>query len=690
MLLLENAASIPVEELVRNIEKLLKENTEVKSLYVCQYEALHRVFKEFLRKKRVRGIIQMPTGSGKTILAAAIIIGILNYYERINNNTKILVLFLTPRIVIKTQAHERFKNIVGKIVKKARILEASSSIELCSEVKKFLGAIKHKSIEIYLGKLRHLQSTDNPNILIIITTPQLLNNIFRTNKDCLKLLTNNIEILIVDEAHTVYIGKTTSKTMREFVKSGIPFVIGLTATPIYESRKLFGEILYNKLSRELMDGKVLAKTLRIISYRTTIWNLYPKNKTSVVIKNDPWQYAIYERAEKYSEIIIKILEKIKNKYLDGRMPKTLILAPNVREANMFYKILGAKLKGVVVYKAHYQASRAHKQIESFKKARTAILITVNMADIGFDDPELEVLVLARPIVNPVAYTQLRGRVLRKPVSKDNLKNVYGAIIVDLVGYESKDKLEKLVSKVEQGLINKMYFENAVKELKGLNVTPEARAKVKVKYVREYRVGIEEEQELEGKIDNIVDKLLKRFQIEFTKEYIILWKVNKYTKDELYSINLRQFIKTYGLSRRHVKKDILSDLREKLKKEILKELKQYSNILFTEKVSRVVVARISDELITKVENYINSYAYSEKYGAIFLIASYVEKILAGESSSFNYKGRIVNLTLERRGHKRYIIVKVGVSGRKKKARIKIIFPIEKTINKLINVLNNLVR
>jgi superfamily II DNA or RNA helicase len=89
----------------------------------------------------------------------------------------------------------------------------------------------------------------------------------------------------------------------------------------------------------------------------------------------------------------------------------------------------------LVRTAHYREEDPIDVIRWFRDTDRGILITVNMADIGFDVPDLEVLVLARRFTSPVAYTQVRGRVLRKPPNTEAgvRKAANGAVLVDLAG-----------------------------------------------------------------------------------------------------------------------------------------------------------------------------------------------------------------------------------------------------------------
>lgn len=461
-------------------------------LHGVQREALLRVLKEMIYRDRVRGIVQLPTGSGKTILAAMIIAILEAYYRKLGYEEGITSLFLTPRIVIRRQVFETFRKIIKSATKGVGIIEIRSSRDFCAKLS---------------GGHPLVRAT-----LVYIVTPQLLLRVYRGRKKCWGSLRERVHAVIIDEAHTYYVGKEASKAVEDLVKSDVPIVLGLTATPIRDSISLIGDLLYYKHSSELMDGNVLAKGLVLKVYRTRLGEFRPIHEFGREKLDDPWLYAIRERASRYAEMVVEILNNFRESYLGRtRYPKALVVAPNSREADMLYEELcnrllagvnrgSSSVGGRLVFVAHYGVNDAHEQIREFKRVSEGVLVAVNMVDIGFDDPNLEVMILARPIRSPIAYAQLRGRVLRRPRPAEmgnttNLKAVYGAFIVDLVGEEDKRVLEERVPLVERGYYGKDEFGLAIVELKGVErgMIREAEARVYTEYAYELRIGQGEER-----------------------------------------------------------------------------------------------------------------------------------------------------------------------------------------------------
>jgi len=146
--------------------------------------------------------------------------------------------------------------------------------------------------------------------------------------------------------------------------------------------------------------------------------------------------------------------------------------------------------GCAHYKMGPSNEEAKKNIDEFKKSDGGILVTVNMADMGFDDRNLEVLVMARRIKTPVAYVQIRGRVLRKCDTNDprNIKRQKGyAVLVDLARSAEEHEKKEIIEQVEEGGFSSqgVYADLAgVFEKEGVK---EVEASVEVKPLRTFSV-----------------------------------------------------------------------------------------------------------------------------------------------------------------------------------------------------------
>jgi superfamily II DNA or RNA helicase len=262
--------------------------------------------------------------------------------------------------------------------------------------------------------------------VITLVTPQLLNRFLKNlNKYDLNPM-DVVRAVVLDEVHHTYWGPEIGESIRSVLSlENIKFALGLSATPTKEAEQSLGGIIYSCPTKKAMNSGILVSDLKIYSTRTEVRNIRIEEQTFKWIPNE-WNVAIYERAEEYAEKILKVLEKEALQPLSHRIPKTLVVAANVKEADEIKRRLYEQIKSKcnrqpdnLVFIAHYGVGRgkATRVIRNFKQKKEGILITVNMADMGFDDKNLEVLTIARPVSSPTGYVQIRGRVLRKPDQK---------------------------------------------------------------------------------------------------------------------------------------------------------------------------------------------------------------------------------------------------------------------------------
>ncbi|MEM2290898.1 MAG: DEAD/DEAH box helicase family protein [Candidatus Korarchaeum sp.] len=460
-------------------------------LYSAQKRALMKVLLKVKESETVTGILQMPTGSGKTLLVAALMLAVYRdellkskLLKRFGLERGVILLFLTPRSVLRQQTYDRVKKIVeGSLHIPVNILEPMGGDRL--------------------GYISQLRSATG----VVITTPQMIGSILRRRKERRMLFEQVFSpcIIVLDEAHVYYVGEKM-KRLIDYLKrrSKAKLVLGLTATPTCESIKLLGDIVFRYSSLEAMAEGVLIPRLRVVRYSTLIEDLKPECASD---ERDGWKFAVYERAERYAEKIVE--EAVELGKTAGRLPKLLIVSVNTTEADLISRYLHEHIERCglpfTVFKAHYREPDARGLIEEFKhSADPAILITVNMADIGFDDPDLDMLVIARPLRSPVAYVQVRGRVLRRPISEDSVKKKLGyAVIIDLTGEAVKHEKREVIERVEGGIYGEEEFRNAERELRGEGEVVKAHAKIQVSSRSEFIVSPTVDAEISFNPDDTV-------------------------------------------------------------------------------------------------------------------------------------------------------------------------------------------
>ena len=206
---------------MQNIAKSDYKNT-FKQLKVYQYPVVHKALSTIERTPLGNMMIQMPTGSGKTRVAMEIIC------EFINNQTdkKVDVLWLAHSSELLEQARACF-----------------------IEIWNFIGK-KDISIINLWGNVRGYPHSENNSM--IFAGFEKLHNALKKNKNSLDHYSENLKLIIVDEAHRAI--APTYKHVIESMSGLNANVIGLSATPI-RGNTIESESLKDFFDNELITIK---------------------------------------------------------------------------------------------------------------------------------------------------------------------------------------------------------------------------------------------------------------------------------------------------------------------------------------------------------------------------------------------------------------------------------------------------
>ncbi|RLF35814.1 MAG: hypothetical protein DRN03_04605 [Thermoplasmata archaeon] len=474
----------PVDEVIEGFDDLLRKNCGFRGLNPVQERALREIIRK-IEDGHTRGIIALPTGTGKTVLAACLLRWILARSEELRGAC---ILFLAPRLVILKQV-ATIMDMAGICATGFHKVFRDLPITLCPLTEDVYPYEKGE-------ELLSLLKFNRPHSLCVIAiTPQLLWAIHKDSKKWRRLLRNmsRVKVIIMDDVHHTYNGEASQDVVREVIDN-VEYVIGLSATPTNEAVANVGGLLTCRPIEEAMRLGVLVKGIKFCVYDTEV------EKRGIRKPFDEWKVCIRRRARQYAEKIIKTIDEIRKSTDRDRVPKTAVACPNIKEANILYEILREKLGEENVHIAHYKSQEIGERdpaeiISRFRKRKGGVLISVSMIDIGFDDRDLEVLVLARPIRNPISYVQLVGRVLRTPSEETrawNVKSRLGyCVVVDLtsslyrlVGENNLQGFFELSESIMKGLEKAKKFEDDLRGDKRKDrEIPEVDANVRVTHIK---------------------------------------------------------------------------------------------------------------------------------------------------------------------------------------------------------------
>ena len=369
-----------------------------------QIEAWESIAENYDKGKRAF-LMEMATGTGKTVLASLII----SRFLRTNNAQN--VLFLVDRKSLATQTKNTFEKLLRGV----------------------------SAVGTYWGSNRKNLTGSN----VVVATIQSL--MLHGARD---FSPGYFDLIIHDEAHRSIYSPEARAAVDHFVGAT---KIGLTATPRDFLKNIDTDKLAEKDPRKL-ERRVQRDTYRyfgcddgVATFRYTIQDgvaqkflippKYHKMNTSIT------QQALSDEGitdlsdvelEEGESIKIRDLEKkvhfpVRNRRTmeefleyalrtpDGEIGKTLIFAVSQDHALALEKILN-ELKpeygGRFAMTITSRVPGAHDIAKDFAKDTNKlprIGVTVDMLATGFDCPEILNILLARPIFDPITYQQIKGR-----------------------------------------------------------------------------------------------------------------------------------------------------------------------------------------------------------------------------------------------------------------------------------------
>ena len=242
--------------------------------------------------------------------------------------------------------------------------------------------------------------------------------------------------IIVDECHLVNPKEGMYKKFFEVVNCKI---LGLTATPYRLSSSqefgamlkfitrtrpaIFKEVIYHVQVSTLLDMGYLSK-LNYYPMNPTGWNeLNLKVNTTGADYTDRSVQREYERIDFYS-FLVHIVQRLVNNQKTGiKREGILVFTRFLKEAER----LTYSISGCAIVSGDTPKGEREKILEAFKAGEISVVANVGVLTTGFDYPELDTVVMARPTMSLAMWYQIVGRAIRPHPNKE------AGWIVDLCG-----------------------------------------------------------------------------------------------------------------------------------------------------------------------------------------------------------------------------------------------------------------
>ena len=337
-----------------------------------------------------KGIVVLPTGTGKTFLSA---------FDTLNVSGRIL--FIVHRLDILTQSRDAFEKIYPNE---------------------------------NLGLLTGEETYNVTNSKVLFASKDSLRNpvILKSFKQ------DEFDYIIVDE---VQHGQAPSYLSVLNYFSANFFMLGLTATPDRMDRKDIFELFdYQKIFEYTLNDAIDNGFL--VPY--TYYGL----KDNIDYTNIRYNGNKYNVADLDKTLIIKDRnEKIYEEYLSkGNGNKALGFCCSIKHANSMAKFFCDK--GIPAIAITSETINREQVIKDYRNSLYSIAFTVDLFNEGVDFPDLRVLLFLRPTESKTVFVQQLGRGLRLCGSKDKV------VVIDFIGnYKKANNIRKILSNNSKPYIN---------------------------------------------------------------------------------------------------------------------------------------------------------------------------------------------------------------------------------------------
>lgn len=342
-----------------------------------QIEMKHEVYDRWDSVNNI--MLQMPTGTGKTVVFTSVVRDILCWCQAHNEKAKILII-----------AHRR---------------------ELIDQASKKLKGVSHGIIQS--GKPMNL------NRQVQVASIQT----FMSRKNYERMRRINFGFIIIDEAHHS-LASGYQKLWEMYPNSK---KLGVTATPWRMNHagftELYGALVLAKNIEWFVNHGYLANYDYVSIKRNSELQSMVNGIDRFGVDGD---YLESELSDLFDKDHIRAeLYKSYEQFAKGK--KGIIYAIDRRHAANICGMYRAKGVSACMIDGTTPANERQEMIESFRNGKIEVIVNVNIFSEGFDCPDIEFIQLARPTKSLAMYLQQVGRGLRISKNKSH------TVILDNVG-----------------------------------------------------------------------------------------------------------------------------------------------------------------------------------------------------------------------------------------------------------------
>ena len=411
-------------------------------LFDYQEDMVKRVQEAFRHHDSV--MVQMPTGTGKTMVLANIV---FSFLEKCNNPIWIVAHrrelvsqiknTLNKSLFIFSKTHPSSLTLKGGSTAFPKPLSPQGTGDVtalrCSEpLRSKVGGASKPSPDCLSASASKEASKVSPECLsagalIKVISIQWLSKHYREMEE-------KPGLIVIDEAHHA-LAETYAEVMNAYPKAK---KLGLTATPYRLNGKGFTDLFDTLLCSWSMERFIAEGRLSLYDY----YSIKPDSAAQLLIDSLQKRGADGDYQQKELNEVMDVKPSLERlcltikEYVPGK--KGIVYAISIQHAEHiaeYYRENGIK---AVAISSKTPLAERQELIERFKASsllsslnstsdEIEVLVSVDLFSEGFDCPDVEFIQLARPTLSLAKYMQMVGRGLRVAAGKDY------CVILDNVG-----------------------------------------------------------------------------------------------------------------------------------------------------------------------------------------------------------------------------------------------------------------
>ncbi|MBN1123359.1 MAG: DEAD/DEAH box helicase [Sedimentisphaerales bacterium] len=295
-----------------------------------------------------------------------------------------------------------FSHIAKDFMSRGRVMVLAHREELISQAKDKLLRVTGIDADIEMGDSWAMNNYFKSEIVVSTIQTQVAG--MDGEGRMTRFEPHEFSSLIVDEAHHA-VAPTYQRVIKYFRQNPSLKVLGVTATPDRADElalgKIFSTVSYEYDIRDGIDdgwlvlieqNLVEVHSLDFSQMRTTAGDLNGKDLAEQM-----------EHEENLHGIADPTIQIVGDR-------KTLVFAASVDQAERLAEIFNRHRSGSAEFVTGKTPKEYRRKIfDAFAKRELQYLVNVGVATEGFDDPSIEVVVMARPTKSRCLYTQMAGR-----------------------------------------------------------------------------------------------------------------------------------------------------------------------------------------------------------------------------------------------------------------------------------------